>query len=178
MRRPGHDSASVDARWIARNPCYRARNQTWTLPTDLDRHGICMCIRALSPKAEARREPARDDDRFAPHVMSNSTRHLMIEGYDRALRRWMLQRARLAVQRLHLAVGMLIATALIGLAGATEGSLMFACLVTLASAAAIALHAMSQIRPLDDAATDAQQWIKNMPRRRAAPRYWRLYESN
>jgi hypothetical protein len=175
--------APVDARWIARNPAYREPPPVWELRGEYDRAAVMRSLDFLTPKPPRPTPEAMRGPQMSGSLdLARLVRHLVIDGYDRPLRRWALERGRRGMNALYFAAGLLAASVMTCVASlwtagsAASGAIKVVTGVILVSAVLVLIYALSRILPLLAASAYAGTWVRNMPRSRAAPRYWRMYE--
>ena len=157
----------------------------WELRAAYDRTRIMRDLTALTPK------PPRSGSAPACHRplsgcfdLARLVRSLVIDGYDRPLRRWALERCRRGMNAMYFAAGLLAAAVIAGIGSlvtdplAGSDAMAVVARINLVAAGVAVLYALSRILPVVTASAYAGAWVRNMPRSRAAPRYRRLYEES
>jgi hypothetical protein len=183
MARYEADIPPLEAKWIARNPAYREPPRVWQLCADYDREAIMREITMVGPKRGPRkRRRARPSTSFCGiGSLPVLVRHLMIDGYDRPLRRWALERCRRGMNAIYFSGGLFSACVLACLAarctddGLAAGAFSAAATLDAVASIFVLVYGLSRIAPILAAAAYARIWLQHMPRAKAAPRYWGMY---
>ena len=171
----------LDLEWIARNPAYRRPSTVWQLRADYDRAEVMRNVVALSPKPPRPTQAAlRPQSIHGIDSLANLVRHLVIDGYDRPLRRWAIERMERSMNVLYFAGGLIAAAIVTWIAGKCNSggaadTLSALAIVHLGAASLALLYASVGILRVVVASAYARSWIQHMPRSNAAPRYWRMY---
>ncbi|MHC4826941.1 MAG: hypothetical protein ACYTEY_10320 [Planctomycetota bacterium] len=173
----------VDAKWIARNPAYREPPPVWELRAAYDRARVMRDLAVLTPKPPRPSLAATRSPQLSGCLdLSRLARNLVIDGYDRSLRRWALERCRRGMNALYFSAGLLAAAVIAGIAslcvgrGAVSDAIGVMAGINLGGAVLVLVYALSRILPIVAAWAYGGSWVRHMPRSRAAPRYWRMYE--